>query len=190
MDAEFFDGLVKASLGIQGAMMDEGFVSPPCLWVFRDGKPIAQVVLRQVAVGEDAEDGILQMGHLGWAAAADEVVAVWESQDVGRATDRTPDFPNPCLNLLWTDGVGRRLHRFPYDVFGEVEAATGNLVQVGWQWKEPLPPQTDPLPPPSVTAMLQQCFTPLELPGDEDPFDVTDNYLRSEGYRVNLVKQP
>lgn len=171
-------------------MMDEGYVSPPCLWVFRDGRPLAQVVLRQVAVGEDAEDGILQMGYLASAASAAEVVAVWESQDVGRATGRSPDFPDPCLNVLWAGAADRRLHRFPYDAFGEVDRATGRVVQAGWQWKEPLPPETVPLPPPSISAMLQLCFTPLELPGDEDPFDVTDNYLRSEDYQVNLVKQP
>jgi hypothetical protein len=59
----------------------------------------------------------------------------------------------------------------------------GQLVSTGWQWKEPLPPESEPLPP-SITATLQLCFTPLELPTEEDPFDVTD------GYQVNLVKPP
>lgn len=189
MDAVWFNGLVKATLEGQGAMMDQGMVSPPRLWVFRDGRPVGQVTLRQVSVGDDAEDGVLQMGYMAAAVCATEVVAVWESQDVGRATDRSPDFPDPCLNILWADPVGRRLHRFPFDVLGKVNAF-GRVVQTGWEWKDPLPPETDPLPPPSVSALLQLCFTPLELPGDEDPFDVTDNYLRSEGYQVNLVKQP
>jgi hypothetical protein len=188
MDAAWFNGLVKASLGVQGAMMDEGLVSPPCLWVFRDGRPIAQVVLRQVAVGEDAESGIAEMAHMATAVRATEVVAVWESWDVARATGRQPDHPDPCLNILLDGDAGRRLHRFPYDALGEVEAATGKVIQTGWEWKEPLPPETDPLPPPSISAMLQFCFAdPLPLPGD--PVEVTDNYLRSEGYQVNLVKQ-
>ncbi len=84
MDSEFFNGLVKASLDIQGAMMDSGYVSPPCLWAFRDGRPVAQVVLRQVAVGEDAEADIAEMAHMATASRATEVVAVWGSWGHGQ----------------------------------------------------------------------------------------------------------
>jgi len=170
---------VKATLEIQGTMMDQGLVSPPCLWVFRDGRPIAQVVLRQVTVGEDAEAGIAEMAHMATAVRADEVVAIWESGDMARATGRHPDCPDPCLNILLDGAAGRHLHRFPYDVLGEVEAATGAVVQTGWEWKQPQQ-QTDPLPPPSISAMLQFRFAD-SLPLSGDPVEVTDNYLRSEG---------
>ena len=186
MDERMWNGLTGALVQAHSAMLAEGFVSPPNLMPLVSGRLIGQAQVRPMRRGKDAYVAISELGNLAAGAEADEVLITWESQDLASACEHQPDFPGPCLTILWATRARRAAYRFPYQ---ETSRKRGRkqLPAVAPRWLPNPPPDPMPIPPPAIAAALELCWTPLEIGPPHDKLEVTVAYLRSEGYIVSVV---
>lgn len=177
MRSKFWNGLLQVTRDTHAAMLDQGMVTLPNLWVLTD-RPIAHVTVRPIKTGEDAFAGIVELSNMAAAAGAWEIVATWENWDVARACGHEPDYECPCLCVLYADRIMRRLHRFPYDAGADVDES--GKAFVNWQWRAPVKPDLDPLLPPAIMGLADFAFKPL------DP--IPDPVRSAEAYGVRMVE--
>ncbi len=185
MDAQTYAAVRGAMAEAHEAVMALGAVGPPVLWAARSGRLVGYVSLRPVHVGEDAFQGVSELGMLAAGAEADEVMMAWESQDLAVATGAEPDFDGTCLCVLWADATGYKLQRLPYREL-DIGPAENGLRACRPDWLvEPAPEVAGPLPL-AISSALHMCFAGWgehANPGIEG----VRGYLESCGYSVRLL---
>ncbi|MFI7642261.1 hypothetical protein [Nonomuraea sp. NPDC049400] len=168
------------------AVMAEGGVLPPRLFVLRAGQLLGYVALRPVYVGRDAAEGIATMSYLAAAAEADEVIGVWETQDLAVACDHVPLHPGPGLNLLHASAKDQVLYRYPYREWRLPGQTRDGLAKAKPQWLTESSAVANPSLEPAIEAMVGMCWQPFEVEST-DMVNAAAAYLTELGYTVELT---
>lgn len=165
-------------------MQQTGTVIPPTLFVLKSGQLLGYVRLRPVRTGQDAQEGIAEMSTLAAAAGADEIVAVWETQDIAIACGLPPLHPDSALNILAATCHQYRVHRYPY-----LEEQLPGRTEHG---QTPCLPRWLPQPPPvdggelepSIQTLMNFSFQPFS---GEATRQAAASWLEGNGHTVRLT---
>ncbi|MGW5876082.1 hypothetical protein ACWFMI_05930 [Nocardiopsis terrae] len=175
---------VKEAHELNGA--EVGGVMPPSVYPFRDGKMLGFAQLRPVYRGQDAASGIAELSFLPAAGEADEILVVWESQDIAVACELPPQYSSSCLNLLWANPDERLLRRMPYQEYLLPGSTEHGTARVGVDWTRQEADLRDPALEPAIASLVQFSWDPLDLPS-QSALQTTQAYMESLGYVVELV---
>ncbi|MGI5292821.1 hypothetical protein ACQEVF_57255 [Nonomuraea polychroma] len=187
MNDHLLAGVTDACLSAHAEVMAaEGLVLTPRLVVVRDGQLIGYVTLRPVYVGKDAVDAVGQMSHLAAAAEADEVFAVWETQDLAAACDHVPLHPDTALNVVHANPDKHVLYRHPYREWRLPGRTSSGMAKAKPQWLSPHPPAPEAELEPAIAGMLHFCWEPFDT-GSKIRVEAAAAYLIEQRYTVQLT---
>lgn len=188
MDAKTWEALRGAIVETHTEMLREGIVTPPTLYALRNWQLLGYVSLRQVRRGRDAIDAVAELGQFAAGGEADEVVLVWESQDLAVATELPPDHPEPCLTIAHARDDRCRLHRLPYRERPIGTAAGTGLAAAAPQWLNAPAHEDGALLPPPIQLAIDMSFAPWDPPGSNPGLEAAGLYLEQLGYRVRYAR--
>lgn len=186
MDGHLWNGLVEAIMSGHDELMRQGMVVIPQLFAFTGGRLRGFVQLRPVHRGRDAGEGIAEMSGFAAAAGADEVITVWETQDIAVACDLPPLHPESAVNIVWAARGQHVLYRFPYREEQRPGRTEYGLSPVAARWLTPEAPAPGVELEPAIAALLHFSFQPFNS-DDPDILVHSSNYLESQGYTVRLT---
>ncbi|WP_146225292.1 hypothetical protein [Prauserella marina] len=157
----------------------------PTLFVFTGGSLVGYVHLRPVYRGEDAQNGIVQMSDLAAAASADEIIAVWETQDIALACEIPARHEGPGLNILYASATTQLVHCYTYQE-RKVGRADNGLWSIEPQWTSSGQAQPITGIEPPIAELIELAFQPLPTVLD-DALSVAAAHLEDHGYSVRLT---
>ncbi|MFF7566646.1 hypothetical protein OIE43_00415 [Streptomyces pseudovenezuelae] len=186
MEAQMWDALVGVAKQAYTAGLGEGTAPRPLIMPLVRGELVGMIWVRPIKVGQDALTGIAELANIAAAAGADEVVLVWETQDVATACELPVVGPAPCLNMVVATREGHVLHQFPYTEQLLSRSPEG-WASVAPDWSPAPAPQRggDLIPP--IQAAVHYSFIPIEI-DHPSPFGVTVVLMEEDGYRISLTE--
>ncbi|MCX4902908.1 hypothetical protein [Streptomyces sp. NBC_00878] len=185
MDKQVWDTLVESMKNAYTGGLGEGAVPRPVIMPLVRGELVGLIRVRPTSVGRDAQTGIAQLSNIAAAAGADEVVLVWETQDVATACQLPVTGPAPCLNMVHATKDGHVLHQLPYSVEPLSDSPEGQVSAAPRWLPAPEPRPGGELVPP-IRAAVDFSFTPLEI-DHPSPFGVTVLLMEEDGYSIRLT---
>lgn len=126
------------------------------------------------------------MGHLAAAAAADEVVAAWESADIAVACELPTLHPQPGLNIVWATPHEHVHYRLPYHEKILTGRTDQGYLPLAPDWLNAEPPTRGDILEPAIATLLHSSFQPF----DTDVPNLLQQaaaYLENRGYHVKLT---
>ncbi|GHC87105.1 hypothetical protein GCM10007079_30900 [Nocardiopsis terrae] len=127
-----------------------------------------------------------ELSFLPAAGEADEILVVWESQDIAVACELPPQYSSSCLNLLWVNPDERLLLRMPYQEYLLPGSTEHGTVRVGVDWAQREADLGAPELEPAIASLVRFSWDPLDLP-PASALQTTQTYMESLGYVVELV---
>lgn len=169
-------------------MMAEGLVVTPTLLPFVDSTLVGYVTLRPVMRGQDAVVAVAEMANLAAAADADEIVVVWETQDIAVACGHAPLYAEPALNMLWATRSDYAVQRYPYQECSLRGRTARGLIPVYPDWLPTPPALPNSHLEPAIQAIVELYWKPMESAGEANMVESAVAYLQSQGFGANLVR--
>ncbi|MEU4234866.1 hypothetical protein AB0F17_62225 [Nonomuraea sp. NPDC026600] len=185
MDGKTWNALVGIAKDTHTELMRQtGTVIPPTLFALKDGQLLGYVRLRGVYVGEDARGGIAEMSTFAAAAAADEIVVAWETQDIAVACDLVPLHPDSAVNVLAASRRRHWVYRYPYAEQQLPGRTEHGQIPCQPRWLPEPPPVDRGELEPSIEALMKFSFEPFDGASDRES---AAYWLEEHGYTVRLT---